>query len=224
MQGWLILIAGGMVIGVLVAAPIGPVNLICIRRTLAYGTLNGFVSGLGAALGDGVFAAITAYGLTAIAQMIEGYSGGLQLAGGFILVGFGLQTFFAPPKVANPRINNGEIERVRRTSLLTAMASTFALTITNPATLIGFAALFAGLGSVAGADGSLMTAGVLVGSVILGSTGWWLVLCTFTGLFHGQLTQARMRIINQGSGLFIGAFGLIVLGHLILDRWLHVKL
>ena len=105
----LFLLSGGFLIGLVVAVPIGPVNLICIRRTCAYGPLAGFLSGLGGAFGDGIFAAVTAFGLTAISQLIEGYSTILQVAGGIMLLGFGLQVFrtdvsgLHKPKARSPR-------------------------------------------------------------------------------------------------------------------------
>src|SRR5215831_847949 len=95
MMDYIYLIVSGLVIGLIVAVPIGPVNLICIRRTLAYGPLNGFMSGLGAAVGDTVFAIVTGFGLTVIAQLIEGYSSYLELVGGGMLVYFGAHTFLA---------------------------------------------------------------------------------------------------------------------------------
>src|ERR1043166_6651760 len=90
------LVMSGIVMGLIAAVPIGPVNLICIRRSFAFGPLNGFVSGLGAALGDGVFAAITGLGLTWVAQLIEGYATIIELIGGAMLVFFGFRTFMAP--------------------------------------------------------------------------------------------------------------------------------
>src|ERR1700757_4123904 len=141
----LLLIAGGIVIGLVVAAPIGPVNLICIRRTFFYGPLNGFFAGLGAALGDGVFAIVTAFGITGISQWIEGYSTALKVVGGLMLIGFGLHIFRAD--VALLRDAEGAQSRDNAASSLTrTILSTFALTIANPATLLGFTALFAGLG------------------------------------------------------------------------------
>src|ERR1051326_9350166 len=89
---FIVTILSGVVIGIIVAAPIGPVNLICIRRTFAFGPVNGFVSGLGAALGDGVFAAVTGLGLTWVAQLIEGYAAIIELIGGLLLVWFGVRT------------------------------------------------------------------------------------------------------------------------------------
>ena len=97
----LYLLLSGVVMGLIAAVPIGPVNLICIRRTFAFGPLNGFVSGLGAALGDGIFAAIMGFGLTWIAQLIEGYTPIIELVGGALMVWMGWKTFASPP--AAPR-------------------------------------------------------------------------------------------------------------------------
>jgi threonine/homoserine/homoserine lactone efflux protein len=209
----LLLIGPGIVIGLVVAAPIGPVNLICIRRTLQYGSLNGFMSGLGAALGDGIFAIVTGFGLTAIAQLIEGLSVPLQLAGGVLLVCFGLYTYFSkPPKPYDPKCETTAKAKAP-SSLVRAMASTFALTITNPATLLGFTAMFTGLGGLAGDDPSFFSAAFVVGGVILGSALWWLILTTLVGLLHARIDDRVMRIINHGSGLLVAAFGIAVLGH-----------
>jgi threonine/homoserine/homoserine lactone efflux protein len=179
---------------------------------LQYGSLNGFVSGLGAALGDGLFAIVTGFGLTAIAQLIEGLSTALQLAGGILLVCFGLYTYFSPPpKPYDPKCEPTK-DKAGRT-MARAMASTFALTITNPATLLGFTAMFTGLGGLAGDSPSFFAAAFVVGGVILGSALWWLLLTTFVGLLHARIDDHVMRIINHGSGLLVAAFGIAVLTH-----------
>jgi threonine/homoserine/homoserine lactone efflux protein len=206
-----LLLGPGIAIGIIVAAPIGPVNLICIRRTLQFGSLNGFVSGLGAALGDGMFAVITGFGLTAIAQLIEGLSVALQLAGGTLLVCFGLYTYFSKPPA--PSDSKCDAKDKAGRTLARAMASTFALTITNPATLFGFTAMFTGLGGLAGDQPSFLSAGFVVGGVVIGSTLWWLLLTTFVGLLHARIDDHVMRIINHGSGLLVALFGLAVLIH-----------
>ena len=209
---YIYLILSGVVIGLIVAVPIGPVNLICIRRTLAFGPLNGFVSGLGAAAGDGVFAIVTGFGLTVVAQEIEGFSTWLELAGGALLLFFGLRIFFT-----NPHLRDADKLAAKngRTSLAGAMASTFALTITNPATLLAFAALFAGFGGLAGASSpSIASAAFLVIGVCAGSTLWWLILTTFVGLLHARIDDAVMHVINMISGFLIAGFGAAVLTHL----------
>ena len=207
---YLYLILSGMVMGLIAAVPIGPVNLICIRRAFAFGPLNGFMSGMGAALGDGIFAAITGFGLTWVAQLIEGYATIIELIGGAMLVWFGYRTFTAPP------LNRCEEERDGdgATNLVRAMLSTFALTITNPATLLAFTAMFASLGGLAGGAGSFVDAGFVVAGVVGGSAGWWLVLTTVIGLFHARIDEKAMRNINRGSGVLVAVFGLAVLIHL----------
>src|ERR1700733_9393638 len=110
---YLLLILSGIVMGLIAAVPIGPVNLICVRRTFAFGPLNGFVSGLGAALGDGVFAAITGLGLTWVAQLIEGYATIIELIGGALLVFFGYRAFMTPILV-RAEDDNGDTIRADR--------------------------------------------------------------------------------------------------------------
>jgi threonine/homoserine/homoserine lactone efflux protein len=210
---YLFLISGGIIIGLIVAAPIGPVNLICIRRTFSYGPINGFFAGLGAAFGDFLFAVVTAFGLTAITQLIEGYSTPLKLIGGLMLVGFGLHIFRTDVSVIR------DAERSREAgppSLFRSMASTFALTITNPATLFGFTALFAGLASLAGREASFVDAAIMVAGVFVGSTLWWFILTTIVGIFHHRIDAGAIRKINHFFGIAVTGFGALVLSKLAL--------
>jgi threonine/homoserine/homoserine lactone efflux protein len=208
---YIYLVASGVVMGLIAAVPIGPVNLICVRRTFAFGPLNGFVSGLGAALGDGIFAAITGFGLTWVAQLIEGYATIIELIGGGMLIWFGVRTFFAPPITKEENC-----EGDGATNLVRAMISTFALTVTNPATLLAFTAMFASLGGLTGGAGSFGDAGFVVAGVVGGSAGWWLALTTLIGLFHTRIDEKAMRVINRGSGVLVAVFGGVVLIHLAL--------
>jgi threonine/homoserine/homoserine lactone efflux protein len=211
----LVLISSGIIIGLVVAAPIGPVNLICIRRTLAYGPVNGFFSGLGAALGDGIFAVVTAFGLTAISQLIEGYSTPLRLLGGLMLLGFGLHIFNSDVSQLGDAAGTQNRDD-GASSLIRTIASTFALTITNPATLFGFAALFTGLGSLAGGEATFLDAALTVIGVVAGSTIWWFTLTTIVGIFHRHIDSHVMRTINHIFGIAVTGFGVVVLGDLAL--------
>lgn len=211
------LVMSGIIMGLIAAVPIGPVNLICIRRTFAFGPLNGFVSGLGAALGDGLFAAITGFGLTWIAQLIEGYATIIELVGGAMMVWMGFRTFISPPV---PRCVDDSPDK-EGTNLVRAMISTFALTVTNPVTLLSFGVMFASLGGLAGGAGSFHDAGFVVAGVIGGSTGWWLALTTVIGLFHTRIDEKVMQLINRICGVLVTVCGLAVLIHLAIKFLAH---
>jgi threonine/homoserine/homoserine lactone efflux protein len=199
--------------GLIAAVPIGPVNLICIRRSFAFGPVNGFVSGLGAALGDGVFAAITFFGLTWIAQLIQSYDSIIELVGGALLVWFGVHTILSP--VAG-KMEDGDKAEPGGSTLIRAMVSTFVLTITNPATLIAFASMFASFHALVGGANSYVDAGFVVAGVVGGSAGWWLCLTSVIGIFHTRITDRTVRIINRGSGVLVAIFGLAVLIHVVM--------
>jgi threonine/homoserine/homoserine lactone efflux protein len=205
----------GIVIGLMIAFPIGPVNIICIRRTLSFGTLNGFVSGLGAAAGDGIFAIVTGFGLTAVSQLLRGLSIPLELAGGAMLLIFGWRTFFTNPHMRD--VDKLVAKQNGRSSLAGAMASTFALTITNPATLIGSGSLIAGVGALAGVrEVSFFSTAFVIAGVCAGSTIWWLSLTTVVGQLHARIDDRVLHIINMVSGFMIAAFGVAVMTHLII--------
>ena len=208
---YLLLIGSGIIMGLIAAVPIGPVNIICIRRTFAFGPLNGFISGLGAALGDAIFAAITGLGLTWIAMLIEGYATIIELVGGALLVFSGARAFLfsLTPRIENDGCETAPDSDVR--SMVGAIASTFVLTITNPATLLAFTAMFAGLGGLAGGAGSYSDAAFVVAGVVAGSAGWWLFLTSLIGLFHTKVDGNAIRLINRFSGALVALFGLAVL-------------
>ena len=210
---YIVLIFAGVIMGLIAAVPIGPVNLICIRRSFAFGPLNGFVSGLGAALGDGVFAAITFFGLTAIAQLIQSYDPIIEVVGGALLVWFGVHALLSP---ITAKVDDAEKSDTGASTLFRAIASTFVLTITNPATLIAFASMFASFRGLVGGADSFVDAEFVVAGVVAGSAGWWLVLTTVIGLFHTRITDRTVRIINRASGVLVACFGLAVLIHVVM--------
>jgi threonine/homoserine/homoserine lactone efflux protein len=210
---FVVLIISGVVMGLIAAVPIGPVNLICIRRSFAFGPLNGFVSGLGAALGDGVFAVITFFGLTWIAELIQSYDAIIELVGGALLVWFGVHTILSP---SAGKVEDGDRNEPGASTLVRAMVSTFVLTITNPATLIAFASMFASFRALVGGANSYVDAGFVVAGVVGGSAGWWLCLTSVIGIFHTRITDRTVRIINRGSGVLVALFGLAVLIHVVM--------
>ncbi|HEY9632981.1 MAG TPA: LysE family transporter [Coleofasciculaceae cyanobacterium] len=192
----------GLIIGFSIAAPVGPIGVLCIRRTLAQGHTSGFISGLGAATADAIYGCIAGLGLTFFSSLLIRQQIGLRLMGGVFLCYLGLKTFVSLPaeKAAQAKGSN----------LIGAYASTFFLTFTNPMTMLSFAAVFAGLG-VASTRGNYGSALVLVLGVFIGSALWWLLLSAGIGVFRTKLTFGRLQWVNRISGVLITTFGLLVL-------------
>ena len=192
----------GLVIGFAIAAPVGAIGLLCIRRTLADGRLVGFVSGLGAATADACYGAVAALGLTSISSVLVDHQTWVRLLGGLFLCYLGLRTATAPPAAeAASRSARG---------VAAAYGSTLVLTLTNPSTILSFAAVFAGLG-LADTTGNRGSAALLVLGVFLGSALWWLLLSGGVGLVLPLVTPARLRWANRLSGAALVGFGLFAL-------------
>ena len=209
----LLLILSGIAVGIVVAAPIGPVNLICIRRALKFGMANGVASGAGAAVGDGVFAAIAAFGVTAAIAFVHDYSVWLQLVGGLFLLGLGARTWFDQPHL-NDQLPEGSLGE-----LLPVMSVTFFLTITNPATMLGFIAIFGGIADFAIGSEDYWRASLLVVSVVAGSAIWWVIITGFVSLFRGRMTDRSLELLNHVSAVIIVLFGGAVLTRLMIAQW-----
>ncbi len=192
----------GLIIGFSIAAPVGPIGVLCIRRTLAQGHVFGFVSGLGAAMADAIYGCIAGLGLTFISSLLIHQQIWLRLIGGAFLCYLGVKTFMSLPAE--------QAAKAKGNSLVGAYASTFLLTLTNPMTMLSFAAVFAGLG-VASTRGNYTLAIILVLGVFTGSALWWLMLSGGIGLFRTKLTPRRLQWVNRISGVLITAFGLLAL-------------
>jgi threonine/homoserine/homoserine lactone efflux protein len=196
------LLVRGFVLGFTIAAAVGPISLLCIRRTLAEGRVVGLVSGLGVATADGTYGAIAAFGLTAVTDLLVDGRRVLGVVGGLFLLWLAWRTFRA--------VSGGTAgaDSPGHRGLPGAYLSTLGLTLTNPMTILSFAALFVGLG-VTGGDAvgaTLLTAGVFAGSA-----AWWVILVGLVGTFRSRITTAGLRRVNLASGLLIGAFALVAL-------------
>jgi threonine/homoserine/homoserine lactone efflux protein len=189
----------GFALGLAIAASPGPIFFLCLRRTLVKGWLNGLFSGFGVATADGFYASLGAFGVGAIATVLTGERRWLALAGGALLVALGARIVFDRPKTAETASGNGA-------GLAWAYLSTLGLTITNPATIISFAALAATLG--AGVSGGYLRPSLLVVGVLLGSATWWCVLAALAAVLRARITPRVVRGISTASGLAIIALGL----------------
>jgi len=189
----------GFILGFTIAAAVGPISLLVIRRTLAEGRVIGLASGLGVATADGTYGAIAAFGLGAITRVLVEARPILGLVGGIFLLGLAWTTARAAP-------HDPASTLVRRGGLAGAYLSILGLTLSNPMTILSFAALFAGLG-IAGADPA-GPASITMG-VLLGSAAWWVMLTTVVSALRTRVTTAWIRRINIASGLAIGTFGVV---------------
>ena len=189
----------GILLGFSIAAPVGPIGVLCIRRTLARGMGNGFMSGLGAATADAIYGFIAVLGISAVAAFLLDYQSYLRFFGGVFLLYLGYTTFKSLPAKVAASGSEG--------SFLGAYTSTLLLTITNPMTIMSFVAIFAGLG--VGAMGPHdMSAVWLVIGVFIGSMLWWLLLSGVVNAFRHNFDESRLRLVNRLSGLVIVGFGI----------------
>ena len=187
----------GLIVGLSIAAPVGPIGVLCIRRSLANGRTVGFVTGLGAATADAVYGAVAAFGLTTVSSFLVGQKLSLALLGGAFLCYVGIRTFLAPPA--------SEAASSKTTTLLSSYISTVFLTLSNPATILSFIAIFAGFGL--GTSVEYKSATLLVAGVFIGSASWWLILSNGVSYFRDRLNRDAMRWVNRFSGMILFAFG-----------------
>ena len=194
----------GLAFGFLLAATVGPMWILCFRRTLAHGRLFGFVSGMGVATADALYGSMAAFGLTAISGFLLAQKTWLAAIGGAFLCWLGVKILLSHPGNRPAEVPAG--------SLAMAYTSTFALTLTNPATILAFVAIFAGLGLAASA--SYAEAALLVLGVVIGSAVWWTMLALGAGWLRKRAGPRLLRAINVVAGLSILAFGVVQLASL----------
>jgi threonine/homoserine/homoserine lactone efflux protein len=204
------LVLRGFILGLAIAAPVGPIGVLCIRRTLAQGRTFGFVSGLGAATADAIYGCIAAFGLTAISALLVRQQDWLRLVGGLFLCYLGVRTLLARP--------TDQSAAAEGQGLGGAYFSTLLLTLTNPITILSFVAVFAGLG-VGRAGNDYAAAAAIVLGVFLGSAAWWFLLSGGVSLVRDKFDARAMLWVNRISGVIILGFGLFALAGLTKARW-----
>lgn len=219
------IILSGLVVGVLIAAPVGPVNVVCIQRTLERGFWGGFAAGIGAVLADGVIATVAAFGVTAISGLMADHKHKIKFIGAAVMIGFGVRLLFAEPKIVATATTN--IARLRRMVELipgflrptlrlsiwrimphaAIIPQTFFLTITNLGAILGLFAIIGGLGSMISGIHETSHALTLVASVMMGSLLWWAGLSRLISRIRHKLNHSRLRTINQVAGVILLLFG-----------------
>jgi len=192
----MVLFVKGLLFGFLLAATVGPMWVLCFRRTVEHGALAGLASGMGIAVADGIYGAVAAFGLTAISGFLVGQSFWLGLIGGIFLIYLGIRSLLAKPVLAHET-------RQEHAGLAADFLSTLGLTLANPPTILAFVAIFAGLGLAASDFGG---AALVVLGVFLGSAFWWVILASGASWLRKRAGAKLFRAINIVSGLSILGF------------------
>lgn len=204
------LVLAGLGIGVLMAAPIGPVNVLVIQRAVSRGFWGGLAAGLGAVLGDGVLAAIGAFSIAAISDVLIAYGDSIQVVGGLLLLAFGLALLLCRPVLMTPVDERSHL--LEHTGII---PQTFILTVTNPGAVLGMAAMIGGLGSLIGGLNTNLEALILVASIMGGSLLWWLGLSELIATIRHKLTENRLNVINRVAGFILFGFGVALLVEIV---------
>ena len=208
MESDLLLLARGVAIGFALAAPVGPVGILCIRRSLSDGLTRAFVAALGAAVADTFFGAVVGLGLTVVSAFLFEHAAVLRLLGGGFLLILGARTYRNRTCI-DPQPSHGP-------GLVKDFISTFLITLTNPATILAFMGVFAAFGAL-GAN-SLEQSGIVIGGVFIGSALWWLVLSSSAAAVRAHFTPHWLIRLNHVSGILLIVFGIGILASLAITR------
>ncbi|WP_319404979.1 LysE family transporter [uncultured Desulfosarcina sp.] len=191
----------GLIFGFSIAAPVGPIGILCIRRSLTSGWTAGLLTGMGAATADAIYGCVAGFGLAGITGFVVGQQAWIQLSGGLFLCWLGIRIFLSRTDERLPATTPGN-------AAMDYLSALF-LTLTNPMTILSFAAVFAGMG-LSSVDAGHAAAGWLVAGVFSGSMAWWIILSSASSLFNTRMNTKTMRWINRICGAVITAFGLVV--------------
>ena len=206
-----LIIPVGLVIGILVAAPVGPVNILCIQRAIARGMWGGVAAGFGAVLGDGLIALFAALGVGAISGIVDLHRTAIQVVGGLVLLVFGWRLYGTPPVIGS--VENGTGAASGFSEYLWDVPKTFLLTITNPGAVLGLFAIFGGISTFVEVTGPV-EALLMVAAVMAGSLMWWTGLSYVVARLRHRISLERLQSINRIAGLALVVFGLVLIGEI----------
>jgi len=196
------LLIGGIIVGLMIAVPVGPVNILCIHRTLEAGWRSGLISGLGAAAADMLYGGVAGFSITFVVQFLVREQFWIRFFGGVLLIAIGISYFFKRPVPLKAQMQH-------RASAYSDLRSTFLLTLTNPTTILSILALLAALGM--GDQRQWWLTLFLVGGIFCGSMVWWIVLSSIVNHFRSRFNDRILLLMNRSAGLAIGGFGVAAL-------------
>jgi threonine/homoserine/homoserine lactone efflux protein len=203
----------GLIIGVLVAAPVGPVNVLCIQRAIERGFFGGLAAGIGAVLGDGTIALFAALGVGAISGAIEYHRTAIQIVGGLALAAFGIKLYLTVPPIEAEAHFDPEKTSLR--DFVWDIPQTFFLTITNPGAVLGLFAIFGGVSTFVEVH-STIDALLMVAAIMAGSLAWWIFLSNLISRFRHLVDADHLQMINRYAGVALMVFGAVLIGEMVL--------
>ncbi|WP_431860630.1 LysE family translocator [Azospirillum sp.] len=205
-QELLVVLVQGYVLGIAIAAPVGPIGLLCIRRTIQHGVFMGFSTGMGAAVADTIYGGIAAFGVSAALAFLEGHQFWFRIVGGVFMLAVAVRTFRQQPSAEEQEVSKVPDSRTAIAGFITGLS----LTLTNPATILAFIAVFAGFGL--GANLGKFDAATMVLGVFLGASSWWLALSSGVAAVRHRITDHGLTVLNHCTGVGLACFGLWALG------------
>lgn len=207
-----LIIPVGLLVGILIAAPVGPVNVLCIQRAIERGFWGGVAAGIGSVLGDGLIALCAGMGVGTISGAVQTHRAVIQFIGGLALIAFGIRLYFSAPRIR--MTSEAEASAARLSDYAWDIPQTFFLTVTNPGALLGLFAVFGGISTFVEVHSTIDVL-LLVAAIVTGSMLWWITLSNFIGRYRHMIDAKRLHTINRIAGLLLAAFGAVLIGEVI---------
>lgn len=208
-----IILPVGLIVGVLIAAPVGPVNVLCIQRAIERGFWGGVAAGIGSVLGDGLIALCAGLGVGTISGAVQDHRAVIQVVGGLALILFGIRLYFSAPRIR--MTTEAEASAARLSDYAWDIPQTFLLTVTNPGAVLGLFAVFGGISTFVEVHSTIDVL-LMVAAIVTGSMLWWITLSNLIGRYRHLIDATRLHTINRIAGLLLAAFGAVLICEVIL--------
>lgn len=202
----------GVLVGLLIAAPVGPVNVLCVQRAIERGFWGGVAAGIGSVLGDGLIALCAGMGVGAVTGALQSHRAVIQVVGGLALLLFGWRLYRAKPRLVVPLDSSGDSARLK--DFIWDIPQTFFLTITNPAAVLGLFAVFGGVSTFVEVKSNIDVL-LLVAAIVAGSMLWWIALSNLISRYRHRFNDEGLNRVNRIAGLLLGLFGLVLIAEVI---------
>lgn len=206
-----LIIPVGVIMGMLIAAPVGPVNVLCIQRAIERGFWGGIAAGIGSVTGDALIALCAGLGVGSISGVVETHRAVIQIIGGLALVAFGLRLYVSAPRL---KMAAEDEPPARLKDFVWDIPQTFFLTITNPGAVLGLFAVFSGVSTFVEVHSTIDVL-LLVAAIVSGSMLWWVTLSNLIGRYRHHIDLRALTLVNRIAGLLLAIFGAVLIAEVI---------